>query len=430
LKLDLRRWLIVVFGAALPLPFAYPVPGTGAGRVPIDVLFLPVLGIGFLLLGSREWALLRRDRLARLLLAFVVVSSISLPFGVLTFGNFNGIRSYLYQVIILFNFVLGYLALRKLADIDLFVRSFVASLGVVATVLTAFLLWAGVLTNVHSFHNSDALRGAISGWPNGFAVLLAVAFIMCLYVISASQGRTRQIYIGFGVVLALCEVLTFSKTGWVAVAIALWLLYLRYWKIRVQIAIVMVLAIGFIGLFFISNDSFKQQIYTLGTLAIRVQFLGAVATRVNPWTLVVGSGSQSVEALMAGYAHERLPSGMSIADLSSHDEFLNVLIKDGMIALIVLVIAIVVIVVRTRRLSRDSSPAVAGLYRYWYATAWAITITLFAGDFLHYWLVGAMFWAMSGSAVFLVHAHERALVPAERSASGTTAALATDRPHN
>jgi len=425
-RLSFRQWLIFVIGAVLPLPFAFPIPGMATGRVPIDALFLPFLGVALLIVSSREWAVLRRDRVAALLLSFAIVSSFSLPVGVMTYGNINGIRSYGYQVVLLLNFVLGYLALRKVDDIKLFVRGFVASLAIVATVLTGYLVAAGNLVDPHTFHNSDTLRAAISGWPNGFAVLITVAFIMALYVTTTTTGWMRRIYIGAAVMLAICEVLTFSKTGWIAIAIALWLIYLRYWKVRLQIAIVVALALAFIGFFFVANSSFKEQIYTLGTVAIRVQFLAVVLTRVNPLTLIIGSGSQSVETLMAGYAHQKLPSGISVADLSSHDEFLNVLVKDGLIALVLLVLAIAIIVLRNRRLTRDKDPDVAHLYRYWYAATWAIVITLFAGDYLHYWLVGAMFWAMSGGAVHFVHAREQVVEePEPHTTSENRAASAT-----
>ena len=129
---------------------------------------------------------------------------------------------------------------------------------------------------------------------------------------------------------------------------------------------------------------------------------------------------------MAGYAHQKLPSGISVADLSSHDEFLNVLVKDGLIALVLLAIAIAIIVLRNRRLTRDKDPDVAHLYRYWYAATWAIVITLFAGDYLHYWLVGAMFWAMSGGAVHFVHAREQVVEqPEPHTTSENRAASAT-----
>ena len=425
MKSDLRRWLIFAIGAGLPLPFAFPIPGMATGRVPIGAIFLPFLGLALLVLGSREWAVLRRDRVAALLLAFAIVSSFSLPIGVMAYGNLNGIRSYVYQLVLLFNFVLGYFALRKVEDVKLFMRGFVASLALVSTVLTGYLIAAGNLVDPHTFHNSDALRAAISGWPNGFAVLITVAFIMALYVTTITSGWMRRTYIGAAVMLAACELLTFSKTGWIAAAIALWLIYLRYWNLRLQLAIVVGLALAFIGFFYVANPSFKEQIYTLGTLAIRVQFLAVVLTHVNPFILIIGSGSQSVETLMAGYAHQKLPSGISVADLSSHDEFLNVLVKDGLIALVLLAIAVVTIVLRNRRLTRDPSPEVTQLYRYWYAATLAIVVTLFAGDYLHYWLVGAMFWAMSGGAVHYFHAREEVIEPEERATSENRAASAT-----
>jgi O-Antigen ligase len=397
--MDLRRWLIVVLGAGIPIPYAVRLPGTESGGYAVGLIIWAAVVAILALTGPKEWTGLRRDRVARLLLAFVVVSALSLPIGYIAYHNFDGVRSFAYQFVLLVNFAAGYLILRKVEDIELLLRAFVASIGAISSALAVYLLQAGVLESVHAFHNSDAIRSALYGWPNYFSVLLAFAFVMCLYVISISTGLVRRINVGLGIGIAACEVLTFSKTGWVVLALALWLLWVRFWSIRRQLLLLGGLVAAGLLLLFTANDSFKMQIFTLATLDERLRFLAVVLQKVNPLMLLTGSGSQGVDTLLAPYAQLPLIPGVRVGDLTSHDEFLNVLVKSGLVGFVVFVIVLVIVTLRSRRLAMSDNPAVATLFRFWYAAAIAIIASLFASDSLHYWLIGALFWLMAGAAV-------------------------------
>ena len=338
----------------------------------------------------------------RLLLVFLFVSALSLPIGLVLTHNSNGPRSYVYQVALMLNFGVGYLILRRLDDIDLFFRTFVATVGVISIPLSIGLLQAGILYDVHWFHNSTDLRTAIYGWPNGFSILVVVAMVMCLRIISTATSRlVRRAYVVLAIGLGLCLILTFSKTGWVALAIAIWLLALRKWSVWRQL---LLLAGGAATLFVLErvNGSFRDTVFTLGTLEERLRFLVLVLSRIKPILLLTGAGSQSLETLLAKYAKEQLEPGLSVGGLSAHDEFLNILVKAGVFGLILFVAVLVIVMWRTRRLTKSPDSRIAHLSRYWYAASWAVIASMLAIDELHYWPVGALFWMMAGVAVHLL----------------------------
>jgi O-antigen ligase len=227
---------------------------------------------------------------------------------------------------------------------------------------------------------------------------------MCLYLIASSTGNWRRAYICLGIGMAACEVLTFSKTGWAVLALALWFLWIRRWGLMRQLMVVGGLVVAAVVLYLTANDSFKMQVFTFGTLDERLRFMGVVFQKVNPLILLAGSGSQSVDTLLAPYAQLPLIPGVNVGDLTSHDEFLNVLVKSGLVGLLLLVIALAIVIVRSYRLSKHADPRTATLFRYWVSASLAIIASLFASDELHYWLVGALFWMMAGAAVHFVTA--------------------------
>jgi O-antigen ligase len=221
-------------------------------------------------------------------------------------------------------------------------------------------------------------------------------------VITTSTGLWRRVYIGLGIGMAACEVLTFSKTGWAVLAVAAWLLWVRFWAFRRQLLVWTALMAGLAVLLITMNDSFRRQVYTLGTLDERLRFTVVVFQKVNPLVLLAGSGSQAIDTLMAPYAKLPLIPGVNIGDLTTHDEFLNVLVKSGLVGLVLLVIALVIVIMRSYWISKHADLRIATLFRYWFAAGLAIIASLFASDELHYWLVGALFWLMAGAAVHMV----------------------------
>jgi lipopolysaccharide/colanic/teichoic acid biosynthesis glycosyltransferase len=393
-----RRWLIAALGAGLPLPYALHLPGNSSSYVAIDLVIWPVVAGALVLVSPKDWRRLWHDTAARLLLAWVVVGALSVPFGVLVYHSLSGLVSYAYLVVILLNFAVGLVALRSVDDVNALIRGFVASLGVVALLLSAYLIYAGALERVHIIHNSPALRAFVYGWPNGFAVLLAVALVMCLYVISTfRRGTFRWFYTVMALGIGACLLLTFSKTGWVALLVALWLLYLRFWRLRYQLLLLGAIA-SVIVVLSLTNESFNKQIFTLATLSERVSFLLVVLKDVNPLTLVFGSGSQSVETLLAGHAQDQLIPGVTVGSLSTHDEFLNTLVKTGLVGLAIFVAVLVFVMLRNWELTRSKDTDGSRLFKFWYAAGWSVLVSLFAGEQFHYWLLGALFWLMAGAS--------------------------------
>src|ERR1700694_4123931 len=405
MKLDLRRWLIVVLGAGLPIPYA--LPWGSQASISVGLFIWAVVVAVLVVTGPKEWTRLRQDLVARLLLAFAGGGALSLPIGIAMFHNLDGPRSFVYQVALLLNFATGYLILRKLDDVDLFIRAFVASIGAMALPLSIYLLRAGILEDVHGFHNSDALKAAIYGWPNGFSILIVVALVLCLDLIfPATTRQVRGAYFVFAIGLSACVILTFSKTGWVALAIALWPLRLRLWSVWRQLLLVAGVAATLFVLEQV-NSNFRETIVNLGTFLERLRIGAIVLRHINPIILLTGSGSQNVQAFLAPYANELVEPGLSLAGLSAHDELLNVLVKTGLLGLALLLIVLVIVTLRARRLAQGADSRIAQLSHYWYAASWAVIASLFTVDELHYWPVGAVFWMMGGAMVHLL-AHAQA----------------------
>jgi hypothetical protein len=428
---DLRRWLIAILGATLPIPFAIPVPESRTGHVPVDTLIWPVAIVILLVISPHEWAILRRDRLARLVLAFLAVSALSLPVGLIVFHNLDGLRSYGYQVVLMANLVAGYLFLRSLGDVELLLKSFVAATGVVAIALAGYLLRAGILASVHAFHNDLALINTVYGWPNAFSVLLSSALVMGLYVISTA--RTRSERIAFAVLtagIAVCSLLTFSKTGWVALALALWLLWLRSWRVYWQLLLLAGLFVAGVVVLHYANESLRTQLFTLGTLNERVLILANVLRDVHPLILIFGSGSESVQTLLIPYANQILVPGVTMGSRSTHDEFLEILVKSGVLGLVLFVWALAVVMLRIRKLASIASGRLQQLSRYWYAASWATVISLLAGEQLHYWPAGALFWLMAGALIQFVAGVRREVIeaPLEPQAGEAVVEAATRSP--
>lgn len=404
MRLNLRRWLIVVLGAGLPIPYALHLRGDSSNYVAVDLLLWPIVA-GTLVITSREkWWLLYRDAVGALLLTFVVISAVSVPIGYLVFRSSSGVLSFGYELLILSNFAVGFAALRRDEDLDLLVRSFVISLGTIASALSIYLLAVGEIGRVHVVHNSPALRALIYGWPNGFAVLVVVGLVMGLYLVSKSSTRGSRILYGALVGgLGLCLLLTVSKTGWVVAALAAWLLWIRFWSVGRQLALLAVIAIGGLVLYFAGNESIRMQIFTLDTLTERLKFLILVVRDVNPLVLLFGSGSQNVETVMAAHSSEILVPHVTVGSLSTHDEFLSTLIKTGIFGLIVYVAALGTAMWRSWRLAAGDASS-GRLFRYWFAASAGVMVSLFAGEELRYWLVSALFWLMAGAAAHRVAA--------------------------
>ena len=399
MRLNLRRGLIVILGAGLPIPYALHLRGDSSSYVAVDLLLWPIVA-GALVITSREkWWLLCRDALGALLLTFVVISALSVPVGYFVYHSSSGALSFAYELLILANFIVGFAALKRDEDLELLVRSFVISLGTIASVLSVYLLAVGEIGRVHVVHNSPALRALVYGWPNGFAVLLVVGLVMGVYLLSKSSTRAARIFYGVLVGgLGLCVLLTASKTGWVAAALAAWLLQIRFWSVRRQLTLLAVIALGGIALLFAGNESFHKQIFTLDTLNERLRFLILVIRDVNPLVLLFGSGSQNVETVMAAHASEILVPHVTVGSLSTHDEFLSTLIKTGIFGLIVYVAALGTAMWRSWRLAAAGDAPSGRLFRYWFAASAGVMVSLFAGEELRYWLVSALFWLMAGAA--------------------------------
>ena len=394
---------IVVLGAGITLPFAVPQPRSTTGDVPVDLAIWPIVVIVLVLTGNHEWVALRRDPLARLLLAFMIVGALSIPIGVMAFHNSAGVRSYVYGVGIISNFAAGYLILRDIDDLEIFMRAFVGSIGVISIGLNGYLLSQGILRSVHEFHNSHFFSALVYGWPNAFSVVLAVALIMAIHVIVAAGSTwVRRAYVVLAISLGACLILTFSKTGWAALALASWFLFLRTWSWKRQLTLIAVIAVLGVILYFLSNNSFRTQVFTIETLTERLVIVVDVFRYTDPLYLIIGSGSQSLETLLAGHADVTIAPTVSLATLSPHDEFMNVLVKGGIGSLILFVIAIVVVMLRSRALAGSSALTVAMFFRYWYGAAWAVVISMFAGEELRYWPIAALFWLIAGAMIHFV----------------------------
>ncbi len=413
MRLTVRQWLLVALGAGMALPFSVAAPASRTGTVPLDLIIWVPVAFALIAMGERDWLGLWRNNIARLLVAFLVVNAVSVPVGVFVYHTVDGVRSFLYMIAIVANLGVGFLVLRKLEDLRIVSQAFVASIGIVSVFLDVYLLQSGILSRVHSFHNSDVIGAVVYGWPNGFSILPVVALVLCIYLFqTATTTVARRINLGLGAALALCLLLTFSKTGWIAMAVALWLMSLRYWSWRDQLYVVAALVAIGIVLLFVTNDSFRTQVFTVETVGERFSLIGYIFRLVNPLVFIVGSGSQSLETLLAKSNGFLVPT-VPLASLSAHNEYVNVLIKGGVFSLILFLAALGVAMLQTRRIALTAGGLTGQFFHTWYAAAWAVIVSMLVGEEMHYWPVAAIFWLIiGGSAHFLpktqpVEAQER-----------------------
>ncbi|HKW58996.1 MAG TPA: O-antigen ligase family protein [Candidatus Dormibacteraeota bacterium] len=430
MRLSARQWAIVALGAGAALPVGVRVPYAATGTLPIDVLVWTFLVVTLVLTGNREWKGLRRDAVARLLVAYLAASAASLPIGIAAYHNTTGVRSYLYGVAIVANFAAGYLILRGTDDVKLVLRAFVASIGVVSIGLNIYLLQSGILENPHSFHNSRFITTLVYGWPNAFSVLLVIAALMAVYfLLTATTTPIRIVYGVLAASLAVCLILTFSKTGWVSAAVAAWVLLLRFWSWRRQLALVGFLLAAGVGLYFVGNESLRMQLFTIETLTERFTIVADVFRYTNPLYILVGSGSQPLETLLRAHANVQIAPTVGLATLSPHDEFVNVLVKGGIASLVLFVAALVVVMLRLRRVVRQPDGLDSMLFRYWQAASWAVIASLFTGEELRYWPLAAAFWLVAGASVHHLPPRPTALAArADRQRTAGTSAAVTSKP--
>jgi O-antigen ligase len=146
--------------------------------------------------------------------------------------------------------------------------------------------------------------------------------------------------------------------------------------------------------------SFTANLLYSGTLIERVNFVALVLRDLDPTTWVIGSGYQNNQVVFASHLDEDVIPGLTLGKmLTTHDEYLTVLIKSGAIGLGLMLAAFIAIAWRYRGLSRSSDADTRVLFVGCYATAIVILVASFAGEELHYWPLASTFWLLAGASL-------------------------------
>jgi O-Antigen ligase len=145
--------------------------------------------------------------------------------------------------------------------------------------------------------------------------------------------------------------------------------------------------------------SFIANLLDAGTLTERVDFVALALRDLDPISWVIGSGYQNTEIVFASHRYENVVPGLTFGQmLTTHDEYLTVLVKTGLVGLLMMLVMMVMIVRRAQRLSRVDDRPTRIVQTAALVALLVILAASFAGEALHYWPLAATFWLVAGSA--------------------------------
>lgn len=270
-------------------------------------------------------------------------------------------------------------ALAKSARPERFLVPAVASMCVMAALVPAFVAYSGI--GMHALASSDE-RGFLSTLglhANDLGRLYAIAFALLLFTWSEARGtRLRAVLLAAAAVTVVALVLTFSRGGFVALAVAcvLYLLWRRSVKTLIAGAVVIVAALA------LAPAAVYERLATGeggGLNAISAGRVDGLWLPLLPEVLrnpLFGNGISSIlwsEAMRSGAGHQVL------AVTHPHNAYLEALLDMGIVGAVLLCGYFVHVWRRLRALATDSG--VAPLLRGFYQGAAAGLAGMLVSDF-------------------------------------------------
>ncbi len=414
-----RPWTVgsvaaVVFGAALVLPFQFPIPGLDAvpltaqiGAVAAAFLLLPVQLAG-------DAAQPRPGSGVRLaVLGLAIGAAISWAAGVLRYGFALGAALSLVNWVALGALVVaGQVLYTTERRISVLLTSWATAYAVASAVVTTFLIsrfGLELLTSTNRGTFQAAGRSLFITWPNYFGTAAAVAACVFYGRILTKRARLGS-WIGLFVLLATI-IMSFSRTSWVACAVALAVMTVTRGHLRRAVPVVALSALLVV-------------VATMQLPVVRYQFFATLTAGSSQQLSVLERLTFGAEAIrlwwespLFGIGFRRFDEFANVLQLVSasgrpdvtigsvHNEYLSVLLKGGLLSGVAFLIFVVVAVNLLRRASRDDRQGLASGYLgiIGLGITTVLLVAGFATESFRTLSVSAPFWVLVGAVSMLQH---------------------------
>jgi len=141
-------------------------------------------------------------------------------------------------------------------------------------------------------------------------------------------------------------------------------------------------------------------IFYFSTFDVRLKLVYKIISYVPIFSFLFGYGYQSFEVITAPIAQQEIVKGLAISKLSTHDEYLTILLKSSIFGLCIFIWILFLLFIRSRKLSLKL-PDAAGrnIFIAWHSVLLPLFLTLLSQENLRFWPIGISFWLISGSTL-------------------------------
>jgi hypothetical protein len=404
-----QRISIAILGMSLSIPILFQYQwgeGLRAYHLPLTTAVTLAASIWYLCKG-RVIAPRPSGRLITIIRLFFFFSCISLAVGTIRFRSLTGLVSFAYQMLFFGYLFLGYILIRNADRLLLFFRYVVLTSAFFCLVLFGYLtvvLGAQRLRSYDDFwalHNNIDVIATWFGWPNAYGCFLAICIVLCLCLWSLAPPNRKFLYLLTLICLSIGMLLTFSRSAYLLGATSLLGFSLsRRGALKKVVALLLVLALA--GILAAERPELSAYLEYTGSAETRFAIANVLLDVIDPLTAVLGSGYQSTYVAFANYGDKTIVGQIVLDELSTHDEYMTMFTKTGIIGLGLFLAILVLIVLMCLKLARrhpDSKIRV--ICSHFFYILLGLLPVLIAGEYLRYWPVAIVFWMTAGSLLRL-----------------------------
>jgi len=344
-------------------------------------------------------------KLVTLIRAFVVIGGVSVVIGLFRYRNLGGVFSFAYQLLVFGLIFIGLMLLKDESRVVLFFRSVLVSSAVFALGLLMYihhLVGVDSLTSfqgIWTLHNDMTIRSMWFGWPNAYGCFLAIVLSFGFALQSLSKGKAWLCYLLFTLIVGIALLVTFSRSGYFLAVVSLLVLFFSkkgLWK-RI-FAGVLLTAVGLT--LALALPAVTEYLSYSDTGETRVLLTSILLQRLDVPALTIGTGYQTLPTVIAGQTKDISVGGYLLEELSTHDEYMTVLIKTGALGLLVFIAILIQNWLTSNRIARRSKyPVLRTAFLHWHCALVGLYGALLAGEYLRYWPITVVFWMMAGGAL-------------------------------
>lgn len=405
MRLSIRKSTVILLMAiALALPIIIEFrfgEGVRFYNIPVGGVFCTIIGLFYFLLLNKEPYSRLSGFVHACIVALIAVGFFSVFVGILYNGDPSGLFSFIYQLILLSFFYLGFLLLRTSEDLLIFFRGIVITAGIFSILLIFYILQAGLYDDIHALHNDIYLMRNFFGWPNAYGCFLVVVLMFNLSLLSFIRPRkSKLLYRVFGVVFIIGILLTFSRSAYLVALLAIltWI-FKQSGKMKKVLTLGLAAIIGAVALSLFPELS-EHLLYSR-TAEVRFLYLETIINNVEIMGIMgvlIGYGYQSTYVITSKYSSEDIIAGLSYEEMSTHNEYLTMMLKSGLFALILFCLILIAVAWNTYKVSKKHpNPAVRNIFTHWLCVLVPLLLSLFVMENLRYWPIAITFWMLAGS---------------------------------